>query len=94
MGKNKDIREQIAGHELKQTEMSLASLQVLLQEVLTDGSMEYQAILEKLLRAKPGTERHRSLLCDLSVAASWTEIKAETAQEAIDEYLNSLPDED
>lgn len=79
---------------IKKADMSLETLQVLLQEVMTEGSNEYHAILEKLLRTKPGTERHRSLLCDLSVAASWTEIKAKTTQEAIDEYLDSLPDDD
>lgn len=78
----------------KKAEMSLSSLEVLLREAATEGALEYQSVLRRVLSSAPGTEKYRSLLCDLNVAASWMEIKAKTAQEAIDEYLDSLPDDE
>ncbi|MGH9401595.1 MAG: hypothetical protein ACRD2P_05770 [Terriglobia bacterium] len=78
----------------KKAPISLEALEVLTKEVITEGAAEYQPILEKMLRTKPGTERHRSLLCDLYVKATILESKAKAAEETIDEYLESLPDDD
>lgn len=80
--------------KVKSPTMSLEALEVLLKEVVTEGATGYQALLEKVLRAKPGTERHSSLLCDLWTAANVTSVKAKVAEEAIDEYLDTLPDDD
>ncbi|MGH9407684.1 MAG: hypothetical protein ACRD3D_17830 [Terriglobia bacterium] len=64
-------------------------------EILGDnGGGTLQAILDQVLKATPGTEEHESLLCELSVAVNWVEIKAKSAGEIIDQYLDSLPDDD
>ncbi|MGH9470559.1 MAG: hypothetical protein ACRD1N_09475 [Terriglobia bacterium] len=79
---------------VKAEPISLHAVEVLSKEVMAEGVKDYQSALKKLLRAKPGTERHRSVLCDLSVAASILVSKSKIALEAIDEYLESLPDDD
>ncbi|MGH9326240.1 MAG: hypothetical protein ACRD2B_06070 [Terriglobia bacterium] len=79
---------------VKKAPISLATVDVLVKEVMTEGAHEYGTVLEKLLKAKPATERHRELLCGLWAAAAVIETKAKTAQEVIDEYLDSLPDDD
>lgn len=79
---------------VKNPPLTLETLEVSLEEVISEfGVSGYQDTFEKVLRAKPGTERHRELLCDLRVAADWVGIKAKSAQEAIDRYLDSLPDD-
>lgn len=79
---------------VKKSSISLKAVETLADEVISEGAAEYTKILNKLLQAEPGTDRHRSLLCDLSVAAHILTTKAATAGEAIEEYLDSLPDDD
>ncbi|MGH9351940.1 MAG: hypothetical protein ACRD2G_07255 [Terriglobia bacterium] len=79
---------------VKKTPISVETVETLAREILTECARDYEDILKDLVNTKPGTERHRELLCELGAAASWMEIRLTTVQEAIDEHLESLPNED
>lgn len=75
--------------------VSLDALETLLDEVLTEGAEPYLKRLEKLDRLKPGSEAYNDLLgADVHVALDVIRIKAEEAMKAIDEWMESLPDEE
>ncbi|MGH9354144.1 MAG: hypothetical protein ACRD2G_18600 [Terriglobia bacterium] len=78
----------------KAAKISEDSVEILIDEVLSEGCIPYQKYFGKLLKAKRGTGRYRELLCELNVAANVVEVKAKAAQEMIEEYLESLPDDD
>jgi hypothetical protein len=74
--------------------ISLEAVEILIDEVLSEGAKYYARILEKLRRTTPGTQRHRDLLIELSVAAGVIAIKSQTAEEAIEEYLDATAQDD
>lgn len=78
----------------KNLAMSINAVDILSKEVVIEGTEEYEAILDNLNRVKPGTERHSELLCDLWTQAWIIKNKAQAVVEAIDEYMESLPDDD
>jgi len=79
----------------KNKTVSRAGLDTLLiEEVLTEGAKPYEELLFKLKHAKPGTERYIDLVCELAVAANVIAVKAKVAEKVIEEYLDSLPDDD
>ena len=74
--------------------ISLDAVRVLMAEVIIEGYQPYLELLKKVRRTKPGSARHEELLCEASTAASVLSLKAREAEMAIDEYLESLPDDD
>ncbi|HLI33550.1 MAG TPA: hypothetical protein VKW70_00780 [Terriglobia bacterium] len=79
---------------VKKASISHETVERLAKELLTEAVKDYETTLEKVLRSRPGTDQYESHLCDLSVAASWLGIRSQSVQEAVDEYLDSLPDDD
>ncbi len=53
-----------------------------------------QKIRQKMARVKRGCDAYQDLLADLWVELDWLKMKAEVAAEAIDEYQESLPEDD
>jgi len=51
-------------------------------------------IRQKMSRVKRESEPYQDLLSELSVELFWLKMKAEVAAEAIDEYHESLPEDD
>ena len=51
-------------------------------------------IRHKMSRVKRESEAYQDLLSELSVYLDWLKMKAEVAAEAIDEYHESLPEDD
>ncbi len=51
-------------------------------------------IRQKMGRVKRGSEAYQDLLADLWVELDWLKMKAEAAADAIDEYQESLPEDD
>jgi len=51
-------------------------------------------IRQKLGRVKRESDPHQDLLSELSVGLFWLKMKAEVAAEAIDEYHESLPEDE
>jgi hypothetical protein len=51
-------------------------------------------IRQKMSGVKRGTDPYQDLLSELSVYLDWLKMKAEVAAEAIDEYHESLPEDD
>lgn len=76
------------------SQVSLNTVDLLAEEVLMEGAQNYAGWLRRVRKAEPGTERHRELLCELSVAANVLAVKAQEAESVIEEYLESLPDDD
>lgn len=74
--------------------VSLESTLSLARDLATRGIRPYMKILEKLDHAKAGSKHHAEMLCELWAAANVIEVKAKEQQLAIDEYLDSLPDDD
>jgi hypothetical protein len=48
----------------------------------------------KMDQVKRGSEAYQDLLADLSVELDWLKMKAESAADTIDEYQESLPEDD
>ena len=67
-------------------------------ERLVDEVDEWYArvhkIRQKMSRLKRGSEAYEDLLCDLWVELDWLHMKAEVAADAIDDYHESLPEDD
>ncbi len=51
-------------------------------------------IRQKMGRVKRGSEEYQGLLADLWVELDWLKMKAEAAADTIDEYQESLPEDD
>ncbi len=51
-------------------------------------------IRQKMGRVKRGSEAYQDLLADLWVELDWLKMKAEAAADIIDEYQESLPEND
>jgi hypothetical protein len=65
-----------------------------LDEMLSEGLEPWRKQLEKLRLAKPGTPQYRDALCELWTLCDIIEIKAKVTGEAIDEYLDVIPDDE
>jgi hypothetical protein len=67
-------------------------------ERLVDEAEEWsgrvQKIRQKIKRVKRESEPYQDLLSELSVELFWLKMKAEVAAEAIDEYQDSLPEDE
>jgi uncharacterized coiled-coil DUF342 family protein len=75
------------------TAPTLETVERLLDEV-EEWSGRAQKIRQKMARVKRGSEAYQDLLADLWVELDWLKMKAEVAAEAIDEYQESLPEEE
>jgi hypothetical protein len=51
-------------------------------------------VRQKMSRVKLGSEAYQDLLSELWVELDWLKMKAEVAADAIDEYQESLPEDD
>jgi hypothetical protein len=51
-------------------------------------------IRQRMRATEPGTDPYQELLSELSVYLDWLKMKAEVAVEAIDEYHESLPEDE
>ena len=51
-------------------------------------------IRQKMSGVERGSDPYQDLLSELSVELDWLKMKAEVAAEAIDEYHESLPEDD
>jgi hypothetical protein len=67
---------------------------VALDEMLSEGLEPWRNHLDELRRAEPGSREYRDALCRLWTLAEIIGIKAKIASDAIDEYLDVLPDGD
>lgn len=65
---------------------------ITLDEMLSEGLEPWRKQLDRLRRSKPGTPEYRDALCELWTLCDIIEIKAKVASEAIDEYLDVIPD--
>jgi hypothetical protein len=73
-------------------DVSLDTVETLVEEVLTEGIPRYQELAAKLRRARRGTETYQDALSELWAAAVVLKVKAEAAVEVIDEYTETLPE--
>ena len=53
-----------------------------------------RAIRQKMSAVNRGTDAYQDLLSELSVYLDWLKMKAEVTAEAIDEYHESLPEDE
>jgi hypothetical protein len=51
-------------------------------------------VRQKMSRVKLGSEAYQDLLSELWVELDWLKMKAEVATDAIDEYQESLPEDE
>ncbi len=72
---------------------TLSTLERMLDEV-DEWHARVRKVRHKLARLKRGSEPYLDLLPDLSVELEWLKLKAESAALTLDEYEESLPDED
>ena len=63
-------------------------------EEVEEWSGRVHKIRQKMSRVKRETDPYQDLLSELSVELDWLKMKAEAAAEAIDEYHESLPEDD
>ena len=59
-----------------------------------EWSERVHKLRQKLNRVKRESEPYQDVLCELSAELFWLKLKAEVAVEAIDEYHESLPEDD
>lgn len=67
---------------------------LIIEEVLTEGAKPYADLLNKLRKARPGSQKYQDLAAELGTAASVLTAKAREAESTVDEYIESLPDDD
>jgi hypothetical protein len=67
---------------------------IILDEMLSEGLEPSKNQLDRLRRSKPGSLEYRDALCELWTLCDIIEIKAKIASDAIDEYLDVIPDDD
>jgi hypothetical protein len=75
------------------TAPKIGTVERLIEEV-EEWSGRVHKIRQKMGRVKRESEPYQDLLCELSVELDWLKMKAEVAAEAIDEYHDSLPEDD
>jgi len=71
----------------------LDTVEGLIEEV-EEWSGRVHRIRQKMSRVKRESDPYQDLLSELSVELDWLKMKAEVAAEAIDEYHESLPEDD
>ena len=72
---------------------SLETVEGLIAEV-EEWSGRVHKIRQKMSRVKREGDPYQDLLSELSVELFWLKMKAEVAAEAIDEYHESLPEDE
>jgi hypothetical protein len=72
---------------------SLETVEGLIAEV-EEWSGRVHKIRQKMSRVKRESDPYQDLLSELSVELFWLKMKAEVAAEAIDEYHESLPEDE
>ena len=65
-----------------------------LVEEVEEWSGRVHRIRQKMSRVKRESDPYQDLLSELSVEVDWLKMKAEAAAEAIDEYQESLPEDE
>ncbi len=75
------------------TVLTLDTVERLIDEV-DEWYARVHKIRRKMSRSKRGSEAYQDLLCDLWVELDWLHMKAEVAADAIDDYQESLPDDE
>ena len=75
------------------TAPTLDTVERLIEEV-EEWSGRVHRIRQKMSRVKRENDPYQDLLSELSVELDWLKMKAEVAAEAIDEYHESLPEDD
>jgi uncharacterized coiled-coil DUF342 family protein len=70
----------------------LDTVERLIEEV-EEWSGRVHRICQKMSRVKRESDSYQDLLSELSVQLDWLKMKAEAAADAIDEYHESLPEE-
>jgi uncharacterized coiled-coil DUF342 family protein len=71
----------------------LDTVERLIEEV-EEWSGRVHRIRQKMSRVKRESDPYQDLLSELSVEVDWLKMKAEAAAEAIDEYQESLPEDE
>jgi uncharacterized coiled-coil DUF342 family protein len=71
----------------------LDTVERLIEEV-EEWSGRVHRIRQKMSRVKRESDSYQDLLSELSVELDWLKMKAEAAADAIDEYHESLPEEE
>jgi hypothetical protein len=71
----------------------LETVERLIEEV-EEWSGRVHKIRQKMGRVKRESDPYQDLLSELSVELFWLKMKAEVAAEAIDEYHESLPEDE
>jgi hypothetical protein len=71
----------------------LETVERLIEEVEEWSGRVYK-IRQKMSRVKRESDPYQDLLSELSVELFWLKMKAEVAAEAIDEYHESLPEDE
>ncbi|MGA9059561.1 MAG: hypothetical protein WB763_23980 [Terriglobia bacterium] len=71
----------------------LDTVERLIEEV-EEWSGRVHRICQKMSRVKRESDSYQDLLSELSVQLDWLKMKAEAAADAIDEYHESLPEDD
>ena len=71
----------------------LETVERLIEEV-EEWSGRVHRICQKMSRVKRESDSYQDLLSELSVQLDWLKMKAEAAADAIDEYHESLPEDD
>jgi chromosome segregation ATPase len=71
----------------------LDTVEGLIEEV-EEWSGRVHRIRQKMSRVKRESDPYQDLLSELSVELDWLKMKAEVAAEAIDEYHESLPEDE
>jgi uncharacterized coiled-coil DUF342 family protein len=71
----------------------LETVERLIEEV-EEWSARVHSIRQKMRRVKRESDPYQDLLSELSVELFWLKMKAEVAAEAIDEYHESLPEDE
>jgi hypothetical protein len=72
---------------------TLSTIERLLNEV-QEWASHVDRIRGRMTRKSPGSEAYLEHLVDLNVELNWLEEKAKHAGLAIEEFLDSLPEED
>ncbi len=72
---------------------SLETVEGLIVEV-EEWYERVRKIRQKMTRVERGSEPYQDLLSELWVELDWLKMKAEVAADAIDEYQESLPEDD
>jgi predicted ATP-grasp superfamily ATP-dependent carboligase len=72
---------------------SLETVEGLIEEV-EEWYERVRKIRQKMSGVERGSDPYQDLLSELSVELDWLKMKAEVAAEAIDEYHESLPEDE